>query len=190
MRATRSSMRRSKSSGIIPSENNPASSDCPVTEPVDPGDEVPTCVFVNPGDRMPGIPRHRFKAGFDYRLTPKWTFGADLMTASNQIFYGDEGNDNTPLAGYYKVNLHSSYDITDHIQIYGLIENLTDQEYGIYGTYINVEAANGAAAADPSLPPDPFAEDNAKTITPAIPFAAYGGAQGQVLAIKLSPIAG
>ena len=164
-----------ESSGIIPSENNPASSECPVTEAPDPGEEEPTCVFVRPGDRMPGIPRHRFKAGFDYKVTPKWTFGADLITASNQIFYGDEGNDNTPLAGYYKINLHSSYDITDHIQVYGLIENLTNEEYGIYGTYINVEAANGAAAADPSLPKNPFDEDNAKTITPAIPFAAYGG---------------
>ncbi|WP_439543247.1 TonB-dependent receptor [Hyphomicrobium sp.] len=164
-----------ESAGIIPSENNPASEECPVTDPVDPGEEEPTCVFVSPGDRLPGVPRHRFKAGFDYWITPKWVFGADLISASNQIFYGDEGNDNTPLAGYYRINLHSSYNVTDNIQVYGLIENLTDQRYGIYGTYINVEAANGAAAADPSLPPDPFAEGNARTITPAIPFAAYGG---------------
>lgn len=163
-----------ETSGIIPSENNPAADECPITGV--PDDEEPTCVFVRPGDRMPGIPRHRFKAGFDYSITPKWIFGADLISASNQIFYGDEGNDNTPLAGYYKINLHSSYNITDNIQLYGLIENLTDEEYGIYGTYINVEAANGAAVADPSLNgEDTFAEGNAKTITPAIPFAAYGG---------------
>lgn len=96
-------------------------------------------------------------------------------TEANQIFYGDEGNDNTPLAGYAKVNLHTSYSITDNVQVYGLIENKFDKQYGIYGTYINVEAANGAARAKPSLPPGPFAEGNAKTITPAIPFAAYGG---------------
>jgi outer membrane receptor protein involved in Fe transport len=165
-----------QSSGIIPSENNPASTECPLNPSLPPPDEEPTCVFVSPGDRLPGIPRHRFKLGFDYLITPKWVFGADLITASNQIFYGDEGNDNTPLAGYYKINLHSSYNITDHIQVYGLIENLTDQQYGIYGTYINVEAANEAAEADPSLNGDnTFAEGNAKTITPAIPFAVYGG---------------
>lgn len=163
-----------ESSGIIPSENNPAAEDCPVTSPS--GGDDPTCVFVSPGDRLPGIPRHRFKAGFDYWVTPKWIFGADLISASNQIFYGDEGNDNTPLAGYYKINLHTAYNITDNIQVYGLVENLTDQRYGIYGTYINVEAANEAAEADPSLNGDEtFAEGNAKTITPAIPFAAYGG---------------
>ena len=130
---------------------------------------------MNPGDRLPGIPRHRFKAGFDYWVTPQWVFGADLISASNQIYYGDEGNDNKPLAGYYKINLHTAYNVTDNFQVYGLIENLTDQHYGIYGTYINVDAANGAAAADPALPPDPFDPDNARTITPAIPFAAYGG---------------
>jgi outer membrane receptor protein involved in Fe transport len=108
-----------ETSGIIPSENNPAADECPITGV--PDDEEPTCVFVRPGDRMPGIPRHRFKAGFDYSITPKWIFGADLISASNQIFYGDEGNDNTPLAGYYKINLHSSYNITDNIQLYGLI---------------------------------------------------------------------
>ena len=80
----------------------------------------PICVQVNAGDRMPGIPRHRFKAGFDYWMTPKWKFGADLVAASDQIFFGDEGNDNAPLAGYAKVDLHSSYDVTENIQIYGL----------------------------------------------------------------------
>lgn len=165
-----------ETSGIIPSENNPAADECPITGEPEEDDEEPMCVFVHPGDRLPGIPRHRFKVGFDYWVTPKWIFGADLISASNQIYYGDEGNDNTPLAGNYKINLHTSYNITDNVQAYGLIENLTDQEYGIYGTYINVEAANGAAEADPSLNGDEtFAEGNAKTITPAIPFAAYGG---------------
>lgn len=163
------------SGGVIPSENNPAAEECEITGTPS-GDDEPMCVTVRPGDRLPGIPRHRFKAGFDYWITPKWVFGADLISASNQIFYGDEGNDNTPLAGYYKINLHSAYNITDNVQVYGLIENLTDQKYGIYGTYFNVEAANGAAVADPSLNgEDTFAEGNGKTITPAIPFAAYGG---------------
>lgn len=165
-----------ETAGIIPSENNPAADECPISGEPEEEEEEPTCVFVSPGDRLPGVPRHRFKAGFDYWVTPKWIFGADLISASNQIYYGDEGNDNTPLAGYYKINLHTAYNITDHVQIYGLIENLTDQRYGIYGTYINVEAANEAAEADPGLNGDEtFAEGNAKTITPAIPFAAYGG---------------
>jgi outer membrane receptor protein involved in Fe transport len=137
---------------------------------------------VLPGDRMPGIPRHRFKAGFDYRITPRWLFGADLIAASDQIFYGDEANLDKPLSGYYRINLHSSYNVTEHLQVYGLIENLTDQQYGIYGTYFNTELAQqagpgvgGTGGPDPSLEGLEYEDDNARTITPAIPFAIYGG---------------
>jgi outer membrane receptor protein involved in Fe transport len=144
--------------------------------------EPATCMEVLPGDRMPGIPRHRFKAGFDYRITPRWLFGADLIAASDQIFFGDEANLDRPLPGYARVNLHSSYDVTEHLQVYGLIENLFDEQYGIYGTYFNTELAQqagpgegGSGGPDPSLKGLEYDENNARTITPAIPFAAYGG---------------
>ena len=123
----------------------------------------------------PGIPQHRLKAGFDVLITPDWTFGADAIAVSDQVFYGDEGNNDRPLSGYARLNLHSSYNVTDHVQLYGLIENVTDNQYGIYGTYINVPLAQGAAAADPSLNGLVYDPANARTITPAIPFAAYGG---------------
>ncbi|WP_291161758.1 TonB-dependent receptor [Hyphomicrobium sp.] len=151
-------------------------------DPSEIDDEIPTCLTIRPGNRMPGVPRHRFKAGFDYKLTPKWTFGSDLIAASDQIFYGDEGNHDRPLPGCVKVNLHTSYDVTDHIQVYGLIENLFDQQYGVYGTYFNTELAQeagpgegGSGGPDPSLKGLKYDPDNARTITPAIPFAAYGG---------------
>lgn len=127
-----------------------------------------TCVNVQPGDRIPGIPLHKFKAGLDYRLTPKWRIGGDLTVASSQEFLGDEGNDSKPLGGYAKIDLHSSYDVTDHIQVYGLINNLFDAHYGLYGTYFDTDA--GTTASNGSITfTDP------RTITPALPFAAYGG---------------
>ena len=141
---------------------------------------------------MPGIPQHRFKAGFDYKITPRWTFGSDLIAASNQIFFGDESNVDRPLAGYAKVNLHTSYDITDNVQVYGLIENLFDNQYSIYGTYFNRDLAQQAGPGcggnnegdpctgtgggpDKSLNGLKYADDDSRTTTPAIPFAAYGG---------------
>ncbi|MET0408762.1 MAG: TonB-dependent receptor [Hyphomicrobium sp.] len=189
-----------QSTNVIPSENNPnvttECSDFGIGGDDDEGggggdDDDDLCMKIRPGDRLPGVPRHRFKAGFDYKLTPRWTLGADLIAASSQFFYGDDANLDKPLAGYTKVNLHTSYDVTDHIQIYGLIDNLFDQQYGIYGTYFNTRLAqqagpgcgsdascSGASSGggpDPSLNGLKYDPNNARTITPAIPFAAYGG---------------
>jgi outer membrane receptor for ferrienterochelin and colicin len=95
-----------------------------------------------------------------------------LIAASDQVFFGDEGNDAKRLSGYGKVDLHTSYDISENIQIYGLIDNLFDARYGLFGNFFNLEAGNEGAAAD-GLGDDFFTD--ARTITPAPPFAAYGG---------------
>lgn len=147
---------------LLPSPNNPSEDVIPC------GDTQ--CIQVLPGDHLPGIPAHKFKAGFDYWITPKWKFGADLIAASSQFFFGDEANLNKPLGGYAKVNLHTSYDVTDHVQIYGLIDNLFDARYGTFGNYFNLDAANAAV-----VPPDSITFTDARTIVPAQPFAAYGG---------------
>ena len=160
----------------LSSPDNPHAVVCDGAEdPLD--DDAPHCVNVRPGDTLPGTPRHRFKVGFDYWLTQKWKFGSDLVALSSQFFTGDEGNQDSPLPGFARLNLHTSYDITDNIQIYGLFENVFDRRYGLYGTYYNAELANVGGAAD--TPPIEFEEPDEggrqRSITPAIPFAAYGG---------------
>jgi iron complex outermembrane recepter protein len=131
------------------------------------------CIFVRPGDRIPGIPQHRFKAGFDYWITKKWKFGGDLLAVSSQYFFQDEANLNDPLGGYWTVDLHTSYDLTPRIQIFGLVNNVFDREYGVFGTFFNLAAGNSGASADPQLGDDFFT--NPRTITPAPPTVAYGG---------------
>ncbi|MDQ8699036.1 TonB-dependent receptor domain-containing protein [Hyphomicrobium sp. LHD-15] len=132
------------------------------------------CAFLEAGDRLPGIPRHRFKAGFEYWLTGKWKFGADLVAASNQQLYPNEATEEAEddgissiLKGYTRVDLHTSYDITDNIQVYGLVKNLFNQKYGLYGTYFEADEVpflgTGGNFDDP------------RTISPSQPFAAYGG---------------
>lgn len=152
-----------QSSLELASPNNPSPDVVPCS-----GDPEENCINVHPGDRLPGVPRHRFKAGFDYWLTPKWKFGSDLIAASDQVFFGDESNLNKPLAGYAQVNLHTSYDITDHIQLYGLINNLFDTHYGTFGNYFDTEEGTEASL-------DTIDFTDARTIVPAMPFAAYGG---------------
>jgi len=131
------------------------------------------CVFVRPGDHLPGIPQHRFKAGVDYWVTPKWKLGADVIAVSSQYFFQDDSNLNPRLGGYWRVDLHTSYEVTPRVQIFGIVNNLFDRHYGVFGTFFNLEAGNSAASADPALGDDFFS--NPRTITPAAPVAAYGG---------------
>ena len=55
-----------QSSLELASPNNPSPDVVPCT-----GDPTESCINVRPGDTLPGVPRNRFKAGFDYWLTSK-----------------------------------------------------------------------------------------------------------------------
>ncbi|HLJ64882.1 MAG TPA: TonB-dependent receptor, partial [Stellaceae bacterium] len=120
-------------------------------------------ITVHPGDHLPSIPEHRGKLGADYFITPEWRFGADLLVASGQFLRGDEANQNPEIPGYAVVNLHSSYDITEHIQIFGLIQNLFDERYDTFGLFFNT-------ASIPSL-----GLTNPRSLSPAPPFGAFVG---------------
>ena len=58
-----------QTANILSSPDNPVGFRCPGTNPAIPDDDAPNCIQVLEGDRLPGIPQHRFKAGFDYWVT-------------------------------------------------------------------------------------------------------------------------
>ena len=150
----------------LPAPNTPGAEPCTGTDPLD---EI-NCNFVSSGDHLPGIPKHRLKAGIQYWLTPQWKVGADMVAASSQFFFGDEANNNQKLAGYTRVDLSTSYDVSENVQLYGLIKNAFDRRYGLFGTFFDTEEATAAfEAAGYDDPTDP------RSVTPALPFAAYGG---------------
>ncbi len=66
--------------------------------------------------------------------------------------------------------------MTENVQIYGLVDNVFDTRYGLFGTYFNQEAARNAGAVG-GLGAAFFGtyNSNNKSITPAPPVAAYGG---------------
>ena len=47
-------------------------------------------INVLPGNRIPSLPRHRFKAVADYAVTDTWKVGANLVAFSGQYLRGDE----------------------------------------------------------------------------------------------------
>ena len=76
-------------------------------------------ITVTPGNVIPSIPAHRFKAGAEYAVFDNWKVGADLIAVSGQYLRGDETNLNPMLPGYWVVNLHTTYQVSKHVEVFG-----------------------------------------------------------------------
>jgi iron complex outermembrane recepter protein len=120
-------------------------------------------IAVVPGDHLTGIPDYRFKAGAEYQITEPWKLGADLNVIGSQYLVGDESNQNAKMPAYWTVNLHSSYQITKNIQVFGLVRNLFNQHYYVYGTFFETDTLPYLNLSDP------------RTFVPGTPLALYGG---------------
>ena len=127
------------------------------------------CIMVEKGDNLPGIPNHRFKAGFDFEVTPRWTVGADVITASGQYHFGDDANLLDKLAGYTRVDLSTRYDLNANVQLYAYANNIFDKHYGVFGTLFEADEAPGDVVAPGFVFTDP------RSIVPGAPAALYGG---------------
>jgi outer membrane receptor protein involved in Fe transport len=125
-------------------------------------------IFVQPGDQIPAIPRHRIKAGLDYFVNDKLKVGGDMLWVSSQYFVGDASNQEPKLPGYAVFNVHGSYDISKNVQIYARVDNLFDNRYSTFGTFFDIAAlpnfTNGGA---------PFTDP--RSVSPARPRAFYAG---------------
>ncbi len=122
-------------------------------------------VQVEPGDHMPGIPRHSFKAGLRYAVLDAWDVMLETVTASSRVFVGDEGNDQARLAGYGIVNLRSVYRAGEHVEIFGRVDNLFDRRYATFGALAELEVflSEVPNASDPRF------------VSPGTPRSAFAG---------------
>lgn len=98
-------------------------------------------IQVNPGNRIPGVPRHSFKAHMEYAFTDKFFVGAGLQAFSSQFARGNENNLDSQgtVAGYAVVNLNGRYEIIPGLDLFARINNLFDKKYanmGILGSNV------------------------------------------------------
>ena len=126
-------------------------------------------IQVRPGDRLPGIPRHQLKVGADYRILPQWKVGGVLTYFSDQYLKGDESNQNATLPGYVVVNLHSTYKVTDNVELFANIQNLLDSKYATFAQF-----GDPTGAGAPGVPASGIGVDN-RFLAPAAPIAVFGG---------------
>ncbi len=140
--------------GDLPSPNNPMA-------------DADGNVHVVPGKRIPGIPQNQAKLGIDFMPAPQWKLGVDTVVVGSRYFVGDDANQNKKLPGYWQVNLHASYQITEEVQIFGLVNNLFDKRYALFGTYFEPQGAANAGL--------PIALTDPRTEVLGQPLSIYGG---------------
>jgi outer membrane receptor protein involved in Fe transport len=133
----------------FPSPNNPAALDGEVT--------------VRPGDRLPLIPEHLLKAGFERDLGNRVTVGADVHASSDFHLRGDEGNNVGEIGRAATLNLRGSYRAGDNVTLFLKIDNALDREYETFGQFGEPDEVLG----------DEF--DNPRFLSPAAPRAAWLG---------------
>ena len=119
---------------------------------------------VQPGDRLPGIPRHSLKGGVRYDVTETWNLAVETVVASSRVLFGDEGNDQAELDGYGVANLRSSYRLGENLELFVRVDNLFDAEYTTFGVLAELEIdlhevpdASGPWFVAPGVPRSAFA---------------------------------
>ena len=96
-------------------------------------------IAIRPGDRMPMMPRHLFKAFADVQVTNRLTLDVNLIASSNISARGNENGLHEPdgtyylgdgtVDGYAMFTLGGRYTLSRHLQLIGEIDNLFNQEY-------------------------------------------------------------
>ena len=131
-----------------------------------PGADADGNIQVQPGNHLPGIPSNLWKLGFDYKVTDAWAVGGTGVAASGQFLFGDEANLTAKTPAYFALNLHTSYQLTPNLQLFGLIENAFNTAYYTFGTFSptsSVFIAQAPGAANP------------RSYSPAAPIAGFVG---------------
>jgi iron complex outermembrane recepter protein len=138
----------------------------------DPNNDDVQFVNVKPGDHIPGIPAIRIKAGAEYAVTDAWKVGADLNFVGSQYLVHDDTNQSPKVPAYAVLNLHTSYHITPNIEVFGLINNVLNQQYYYGGTFFQT---GGFASATSGVTNLMASLSDPRTFVPGMPLAAYAG---------------
>jgi len=108
-------------------------------------------ILITPGANLTSVPRHRMKGGFDFAVNPLWKIGADVQYTSGPWIRGDEINFAGTLPSYGILNLRTSYQLGPNIQLYGLLENVTNTRARSFGTFFDTNDIRFLAFNNPRM---------------------------------------
>ena len=99
-------------------------------------------IYVQPGNRLPGIPLHSVKLGADYTLNDRWLLIADAAGYSSQYVRGNENNAHQAggaflgsgkAKGYAVFNLGVRVTLDRGWELFGRVNNIFDRHYASAG---------------------------------------------------------
>jgi iron complex outermembrane receptor protein len=134
-----------------------------LSSPNNPFADADGLIHVQPGNHLPSIPQHRFKAAAEYSISPELKVGANLIAFGGQYLAGDQSNQNPKLPPYWALNLHTTYQISKNFEAFALVQNLFDTRYYTFGTFFDTSEVPFLNLTDP------------RTLSPGAPFAVYAG---------------
>jgi outer membrane receptor protein involved in Fe transport len=142
-------------------------------------------IVVNPGARIPLIPRNTGRLILDYDVTRSWDIGGSLVAASGSYVHGNENNANQiggtngegalvsgtgTIGGYAVVNLFSTFHVARMLDVMLRVNNLFDRKFSTAGFLTsNAFDPNG------SFRPDPDDWTNENSVSPSAPRGAWLG---------------
>jgi outer membrane receptor protein involved in Fe transport len=90
---------------------------------------------VQPGNRIPGVPRQSLKLRFEYAFGEQASIGANVSYSGSVYARGDENNQdaNGQVPGYTVVNLDGRYNVAKGTELFFRVANLFDKNYANFG---------------------------------------------------------
>lgn len=103
------------------------------------GNGLEGTIEIEPGNRIPLVPQHMFKAYADVQVMPKLSVDVDLVASSGVFARGNENNAHEPdgsrylgpgsTAAYGIVNIGVRYDLNKWLQLIAQFNNVFDTKY-------------------------------------------------------------
>jgi outer membrane receptor protein involved in Fe transport len=110
--------------------------------------------------------RGSLKFGAYYKVTERWTAGFSAIAAGGTYLFGDEANLTARLPAYFNLNLSTTYQLTEHIQLFAWAQNVTNARYYTFGTFSPASSVSLAQAPGASNP---------RSYSSAAPIGGFGG---------------
>lgn len=127
-----------------------------LASPGNPAAAADGTIAVQPGDRLPGVPRHSANLNLDHeaRLGPwrRLRLGGGLSAQSSQFLLGDENNQAAPVPGFVVADLRASIEALRQVFVFGEVRNLFDRRFASLGTFGEIGEVPLAEAPDASDP--------------------------------------